>query len=359
MIIEQLQVAGLRNLAAQKLPFHPGLNGIHGANGAGKTSLLEALHLLAAGRSFRTTANQHYIAHDARCATVSARLCDETGLPVRLGMERCRDQLQLRVDGNPCARLSDFVRHLPAVALHPDSDSLITGSPDHRRRFLDRGVFHADAEFGDWSLRYVRALRQRNASLRTGTDERHWESSLVTAGEQIDRKRLRFAEELAARLRRIGQTLPGQPELDLRYQPGFRRDLSLAEALEQARPRDRELASTQVGPHRANLLLRMNGHPAQATASRGQLKILVSMLTLSLLQLWRETYGRSAVVLFDDLPSELDAHHFGYLVEWLGKSGHQAFVTAVDPESIAAHVDAMYRAEAGRITMQDTTVRAS
>lgn len=359
MIIEQLQVSGLRNLVPQKISFNPGLNGVHGINGAGKTSLLEAVHLLAAGRSFRTTANQHFIAHEASSATVVAHLRDESGQVIRLGMARSRQDLQLRIDGERCERLSDFVRHLPAVALHPDSDALIGGGPDHRRRFIDRGVFHADPDFGDWSLRYTRAVRQRNAALRAGVDERAWEPALIHAGEQIDRRRREFVDQLSQHLARIGESLPGQPELDLRYQPGFRREIELAEALNQARNRDREMGATQVGPHRANLMLRMNGHPAHTTASRGQLKILVAMLTLSLLQLWRETYGRNAVVLFDDLPSELDARHFGYLIDWLRDSGHQALVTAVEAHALAPYVDAVFHAENGSITADSTMVPAT
>jgi len=344
--LDRLTIEAVRNLQTGTFELHPGLNGFVGENGAGKTSVLEAVHLLGAGRSFRTHNSQDYIRHNENCALISARLVSDAQIQ-QLGMQRCRQKILLKHNGEQIERLSDFIRLLPVLTLHPGSDALVSGSPDHRRRFIDRGVFHAIPAFGRWFGRYQRLLKQRNAALKQRHDERLWESGLIEAAEHIESMRREFVDKLQEIVEKQAQIMDKTPEVELHYQPGYRQEMHFADALGRSRQRDRDLGSTQVGPHRANLVIRYNGHDADSTASRGQIKTLVSLLTLGTLVLWRETYDRIAVVLFDDLPSELDREHFDYLVDWLKNSGHQALITAVEPSALTSDMDRLFSVKQG------------
>jgi len=178
--LSRLTIEAVRNLQTNTLELHPGLNGFVGENGAGKTSVLEAVHILGTGRSFRSHNSQDYIRHNENCALISARLVSNVQIQ-QLGIQRCRQKILLKHNGQQIERLSDFIRFLPVLTLHPGSDALINGSPEYRRRFIDRGVFHAIPTFGRWFGRYQRLLKQRNAALKQRHDERLWESGLIEA----------------------------------------------------------------------------------------------------------------------------------------------------------------------------------
>lgn len=154
MPLDRLSFQGLRNLQALELAPGPGINLFTGANGSGKTSLLEGIHVLGMGRSFRTRRLPNAIAHDAESLTLHGRLVGDP--PVPLGVRRRRDaeELELRLGGERLDRLSGLVEVLPLQLINPDAFRLLEGSPAGRREFLDWGVFHVKHDFLDAWRRY-------------------------------------------------------------------------------------------------------------------------------------------------------------------------------------------------------------
>lgn len=350
MSIEQLSFHGLRNLQPVTLHPGPGINLLSGANGSGKTSLLEGMHILGMGRSFRTRQLKNAIQHDAAELTLFGRLRGELDTRgTTLGVRRLRDEreLELRLNGKRPARLSELVEALPLQLINPDAFRLLEGSPAGRREFLDWGVFHVKHEFLTGWKRTRRALKHRNALLRHGRMNTRmdanqldaWEYELATWGEQVDRLR---QDWFSAFLPFFEQTLEALMPLDglsLHYARGWDKKRSLSDVLRAARITDEHMGFTQQGPQRADLRIRVNKKPAIEVLSRGQQKLVVSALKLAQGRLLESTSRlgtseRHCVYLIDDLPAELDNYHQQRFCELLEAMQCQAFITSVEPNAL-------------------------
>ncbi|QGT77390.1 DNA replication and repair protein RecF [Guyparkeria halophila] len=347
-----LHVERFRNLEPVDLEPAAGINLIHGVNGAGKTSLLEAIHTLSLGRSFRGNNANELIRHGADDLLLRAEVEARSGRGVhRLAMQRDRRSMVLRVDQENVPRLSELARLLPVLALHPQSDDLVLGSPDHRRRFLDRVGFYARTDFHEIHRNFQRALKQRNALLRRGQREPAWERLYLETAGRLEAARRDVLADLEQRMTDLlDRMLPGH-RLTLRYLPGYRQDLALDEAIRQGGERERDQQASLFGPHRADLKIALGDHEARQVASRGQIKMLVVLLHLAVLDLWAEVRGEPAVVLFDDLASELDADNRRRVLDYLGQSGHQAFVSVIAADAIDGEGDiqARFAVEDGQV----------
>jgi len=345
--IDWLSIRGLRNLEATELRPASGINWLHGPNGAGKTSVLEAIYLLARGRSFRSSTMSGVIQHGSKTLSVVARRGDGC----TLGVERQAKSWRGRLDGRDCQRVSEFAARLPLVLIEPDSHRLVDGGPDQRRQYLDWLLFHVEHSYLKTWQRYARVLRQRNAALKAGADDRvldALEPEYVRAGEAINRLRVEQADQVGGLatglVEELGFALPG--ELSFRYRPGHPVDSSLGEAVTGQRPRERERGFSRCGPHRAELVLTCGGYPASTEMSRGQQKLLAVVLQLAGLDLLARHASWPPMLLLDDPVSELDQRHLGQLLGWLEAGDVQSWVTATTPGRAGM---AMFHVEQGRV----------
>lgn len=355
MSIEQLNFHGLRNL--KPLSFAPaaGINVITGANGSGKTSLLEGIHILGMGRSFRTRQLKNVIQHDAGEFALFGRLAGEQGAAgSTLGVRRLRDEreLELRLRGERHARLAELVEALPLQLINPDAFRLLEGSPAGRREFLDWGVFHVKHEFLTAWKGARRALKHRNALLRRGRMEGRldaaqldvWEQELASRGETVDRLRQEWFSAFLPVFEETLKALLPLEGLTLHYARGWDKKRPLAEALHAGRATDAQMGFTQQGPQRADLRIRMYKKPAIEVLSRGQQKLVVSALKLAQGRLLESTSAldisapgtavRHCVYLIDDLPAELDGRYQQRFCELLESMQCQAFITSVEPGAL-------------------------
>lgn len=347
MSIERLSCHGLRNLQPLTLHPGPGINLVTGANGSGKTSLLEGLYILGMGRSFRTRQLKNVIQHEADELTLFGRLAGGDETPgTSLGVRRPREdrELELRLGGERPARLSELVGTLPLQLINPDAFRLLEGPPARRREFLDWGVFHVKHEFLTGWKRMRRALKHRNALLRRGklgggTDVSQldaWEHELATRGEQVDRLRRDWFSAFLPLFEQTLDALMPLERLTLHYARGWDKKRSLAEVLQAARETDEHMGFTQQGPQRADLRIRVNKKPAVEVLSRGQQKLVVSAMKLAQGRLLESQSGpgaaqRHCVYLIDDLPAELDSYYQQRFCELLESMQCQAFITSVEP----------------------------
>ncbi|KAA0010664.1 DNA replication/repair protein RecF [Billgrantia pellis] len=339
MLLERLAFSGLRNLEALDFSPSPGINLIVGPNGSGKTSLLEGIHVLGMGRSFRTRQLKNVIAHDASVMTLFARLQGEPALP--MGVRRSRDtsELEMRLGGERVARLAQLIEALPLQLVNPDAFRLLEGSPAGRREFLDWGVFHMKHGFFDAWRRTRRALKHRNALLRRDRIDVNalsaWERELALWGERVDLFRREWMTAFVPVFEETLHRLLELPALTLRYSRGWDPQRSLLEVLEQGRGTDHQMSFTQNGPQRADLRIRLGRHPAVEVLSRGQQKLVVSALKLAQGRLLEQTTGRRCLYLVDDLPAELDAEHRRVFCRLLEAMQCQAFITSVEHDALA------------------------
>src|SRR5436190_3723337 len=196
MSLAELRIENLRCVESAVLEFSPELNLIAGENGAGKTSILEAIFLLGRGRSFRTRSTERLIRYHQPKLTVFG--CTDDLPPRRAGVEVGADGgTRARIDGANALSLLELTGVLPVQAIDPEVHKLVDQGPERRRRWLDWLVFHVEPTFGLHWARYNRALKQRNAALRVGAGEiGAWDAELIRNGTAITEARQRALSKL-------------------------------------------------------------------------------------------------------------------------------------------------------------------
>ncbi len=338
MQLNRLDIRDLRNLVDVRLSPGPGLNLLLGDNGAGKSSVLEGLHLLAYGRSFRGRVRDGLVRSGRPALEVYAEWTEgaDAERTRRAGLRHSGQDWDGRLDGVDVQQLGVLCAALMVVTFEPGSHALVSGSSEVRRRFLDWGLFHVEQDFLPQWRRYARALRQRNALLKAGAGTRQldaWDLELADAAGPLDRRREAYLARLQIAVHAVAAMVApslGRPELV--FQPGWRRaDLSLADALLVARERDRSAGHTSVGPHRADWRIRFDARPEQALLSRGQAKQAALCCLLAQAHDCADRRGGQwPVMALDDLASELDRHHQAQLLEFLHAAGAQVLITGTE-----------------------------
>ncbi len=331
--LNELRIGDLRVIREQTISLASGWNVFVGANGAGKTSILEAAFLLSHGRSFRRGARDTLSRLGSDGYSVFGRLQLANGRERRLGIARVGGKLETRVDGEVVG-ISGLVQTCAVACFEPGSHELIGGVAEERRRYLDWGVFHVEQEFlQDWR-RYQRALRQRNSVLRNGgsdADLEPWEIEMASAGERIGQHRQAYLDRLRPILQSVLQGFLGElGEATITLEHGWKEDQTLASALVESRLRDRERGHTGKGPHRADWSLAFRYAPRREHLSRGQEKLCALALVLAQARLFAVQTGEWPILCFDDLASELDQAHQVQVFDQLRASGAQVLISGTE-----------------------------
>lgn len=356
MRLDRLRIRGLRCLQEVDLALAPGINVFVGANGAGKTSVLEAVFLLSHARSFRSGAREALLARGEMRLSVFAELRQAGDRPLRLGLGREASRWEARIEGEG-ASLGELIAECAVACFEPGSHALIAGGAEERRRFLDWGVFHVEHAFLETWRRYQRALKQRNSLLRAGTEPGSplygpWETELAALAEWIDSQRRAYLERLRPSLHAcVAALLPELGAPELRYRRGWADDRDLREQLEAHRGRDLARGHTGFGAHRADWSLAFEHAPQREHLSRGQEKLAALGCMLAQARLYADQHGDWPIICLDDLASELDEAHQAAVIAQLAESGAQVLVTGTGlPAPLHGLPHRMFHVEQGQVT---------
>lgn len=368
MQLNSINISGLRNLHAVNLDFSPHFNIFCGENGGGKTSLLEAIHVLATGRSFRAHQPRQIITFGESACTlsgiVSSREKNSAINPIRIGVERHQTGgIKMRLADQDCHSVALLAKTLPIQLINSDSYEILEASPQFRRQFLDWAMFHVEHSFYTTWQRFKRALQQRNAALKTSKlysadSVRVWDKEFIEMGEMINLQRKAMLVELTPLfVELIGKLLGFDKAVTIQYQSGWNIEYGLEEALIRSWERDQAWGYTTLGPQRADLDFMIDGVPAKTVLSRGQSKLFICALLMARAILLYKREGRRCVFLIDDLNSELDEGASRHLVEALRNLGGQVLITGIEGAPLAKLLGskdvAMYGVKNGRIAGAD------
>lgn len=330
--LQSLSVRGLRVLSALELELGRGLNVFVGENGVGKTSILEALSLLSRGRSFRGGGAEVWIQHGAERLQLGATV-EVGGRLHRLGLERRRQGVQVRVDGEAAGGLAALARWCPVLIFEPETHELISGAAEHRRSLLHWLMFHVEPVFAEQWKRFQRALQQRNAALRAECSEAEldgWDDVLVDAAEAVGALEQAWLPQIrSAWLAAGGQLLPHLGAAAFAFDPGWE-GADLGPSLRRLRGRDRALGYTTQGPHRSDWSLSFARAPRRESLSRGQQKLACIACLLGAARVYAEQQGEMPIFAIDDLFSELDQSHQRRVLECLQAAELQLWVSGVE-----------------------------
>lgn len=354
MILTKLDISNFRNIKTLQLLPHRSLNLVTGNNGSGKSTLLETIQCLSTGHSFRTRKYKELISRHQESYRITSVFTDPlSDREHRAGLERRSDGgISLRLDYDDIKSQSEITRLLPIKTLTPDSHRLIQEGPDERRQFLDWGLFHVEPAFlSDWRD-FRRSLSQRNQLLRDSASDKDietWNIPFIASSVQLNMARLKYVEKFDEALQlRIAKSHP-EFHVELQYRSGWDQTKDLELLLRQNLNTHRKMKTTTDGPHRADLAIKTDGILAKQLLSRGQQKTLVYLLHLAQLDVLHASNLNKAIVLCDDLTSELDLPNSRALIEQLLALDSQIFVTGVDLNALIAQNNEMFHMERGEL----------
>jgi DNA replication and repair protein RecF len=336
-MLHKLQIQHFRNLGQTEIYPSGGMNLLLGHNGSGKSSVLEAIHYLSLGRSFRTHLTNRVIMQGEKAFTLFAQLeLDEQSISIGLQKDRQGDT-QLKIGGKSADKLAQLASLLPLQLIHPEGYNLLTGGPQQRRAFIDWGVFHVEQAFFPLWGKVRRLLKQRNALLRQSSHYAplaYWDQQLAEFSEALSVFRQQYCQALLPLVQQICQELLPEYTFQATFYAGWQQEQGLHLLLQEGFERDRQLGHTAIGPHRADLRLRAEGVPVQDLLSRGQLKLLVCALRLAQGLYLRQNSEKTCLFLIDDFASELDAEKRYVLAKRLQQCESQVFITAIDQQPL-------------------------
>lgn len=353
--LEYLHTEGVRNLHSGEISGLSQVNVFHGANGSGKTSLLEAIFLLGHGQSFKTANIRKVINYDCDSLRVVGRLDRGEQGRFTIGIELGGSGNRIRAGGESLNRKSALVDLYPVQVINPDSHQILEMGPKLRRQVMDWGVFHVEHSYMDIWKTYIRNLKQRNHLLRSQSGDRllhSWNQGIVEAALALTRLRIRYLQRLNPVFGAFINEFMDTGGFSLEYNQGWPRDRELEEVLDQRLAADRERGFTQSGPHRSDLNIVWDGRPARERVSRGQQKLVVTALKLAQLAILREHHPGPHCLLVDDLAAELDSQNRNKLLKFLQNLGVQTFITSTERELLKGLSGdaAMFHVKHGKIT---------
>lgn len=336
--ITHVRVQSIRTHSDYSLDVSPGTTLITGANGSGKTSLIEAVYVALQGSSFKG-GDTEVLKKDAPWYRIDVTFDDSSIRTVKYDPSRTSGKKQFIIDEKTYYRLPQQHKY-PVVLFEPEDLRLLNGSPVRRRQFIDHFISQLDPQYATSLRRYERALKQRNSLLKqqlTNDNLFVWNVALSEYGAYIINQRVRFCDELNGELNTAYKTIAHTDDIvTVRYSQTYQENIAqkLLSELHQRTERDMILGFTSVGPHRHDILFDFNNSPALTVASRGEVRTIVLALKFLEVNIIEKITHKKPVVLLDDLFSELDETRQQYLVDST-KRGQMIITSATNSSGIS------------------------
>lgn len=344
--ITQLTLNNCRHFSNRTIEPCPGLNLITGPNASGKTTILEAIYVLAHGKSFRTSVLDRVIKHHQQVMTLFAiKTNTYDNIDIKLGLQKVKDgALKLHKNQEAIKSIKQFTEQLPVQLITTESTRFFTDGPKLRRDFLAWGLFYTNEEYYKYWRQYQRALAQRNRALKLKlpvNDLQLWDLQLVEAAEKLDMFYVAYLDIFKPVFDTILQQFLPDLDLDLVYDRGWCFEMPFERALKQSLDKSYALGYTTVGSHRLDVQLYIKEKEAQNVLSRGQLKMASYALSLAQGMVLKQITQEAPIYLIDDLSAELDQVRQRLVFETLSILNAQVFVTSIEPIGVGLEFPAI------------------
>ncbi len=364
MFIKELKLKNFRNYKDLTIDFDERVNLVTGQNAQGKTNLIEALYISSMGRSFRTQHDSELVRFGEDTAYVKVQAEKEitdTKVEIVIKSDRGKTVKAVKKDGNSVRRTAELIDNIIIVIFSPDDLRIVKDEPEKRRKFVDRELSQIKPAYFDAFNKYRRALMERNSYLKNDRIDESmlsvWDDVLIRYGSLLMVYRNGFIRELSSIAGDIHESITnGRERVSIEYDP----DITLTDKAEdQEELIERQLAAsrdtdirrktTTRGPHKDDITFIIDDINVRSYGSQGQQRTAALSLKLAELELIKKETGENAVLLLDDVMSELDEERREYLIRAL--SGNQIFITTtdIDDSLTRAYPDAkMIKVENGR-----------
>ena len=370
MILTRLSVLGFRNLAEQQLSFSPKVNIIAGANGQGKTNLLEAIYVLALSRSFRTHHSRELIRRDGSEFSISGQI-QTSGPSYELSLQLGQSNRILQVNGSR-RDVFEYVGQFNVIVFSSIQVEQFRAESEQRRRLIDRGLYHLKPAHLRRMADYSRLIRQKNSLLRDSASLYNkttyelldvWDVQIAELGSRIVQCRELYIQKIREKLA-VRSSVFTPESLDVKYLAANQItstasladiQLQLSKRLKENRGKELRLKRCVTGPHRDEVVMEIDGSGMQCYASAGQQRSALLAFSLAQMEVYFDSCGEFPVYLIDDVDSELDATRMNELLRVL-ESKTQVFLTTTKPSLIQINTSheqiQTFQVQSGRIQNQ-------
>ena len=355
MNIKEISLKNFRNYAEVKLFFHEKVNVFLGDNAQGKTNLLEGIYISAFGRSFRFGKDNEMIKFGEKLC-IAKVVAARDGREIQVEAVVSENEKGIKINGAKIKRTSELLENILIVVFSPEDLKIVKEDPEKRRRFIDRELCQIKPSYYADLSAYKRVLMQRNALLRENGAKKEdfyvWDSKLSDYGTRLIAKRADFIDKINKISKKIHEDITdGKENLEVSYKPSVfagekTKEVFFTTLTENLRG-DILKGNTEKGPHKDDIKIYVNGTDIRKYGSQGQQRTAALSLKLAELRIIKEETGEEAILLLDDVLSELDAKRQNFLINSLADV--QLFITATEISVMYASMDS--------ISVTDTTMR--
>ncbi|MBQ8222478.1 MAG: DNA replication/repair protein RecF [Bacteroidales bacterium] len=369
MYLQELKLNNFKNCAAADLSLSEKINCFVGLNAAGKTNILDSIYYLAFCKSYFSLTDKQNIKHGEEFFAIHGDFhFDNEELHTFSCVQKSNVKKSFKCDKKEYERLADHIGKVPLVMISPYDNDLINGGSDLRRKFIDGVISQFDASYLNALLNYNKALLQRNKQLKSFSENRFWDSTLlemwnmqlVQNATPINQKRKEFLEEFVPVFQKYYEIVSGTNEkVSIVYNSTLNEklyDVLLAESLEH----DRFSTYTNVGIHKDDLVFHIDNHTVKQFASQGQQKSFVVAIKLAQFDFNYKKIGHKPILLLDDIFDKLDDNRVSQLVKLVGNNHFgQVFITDTQRQRIKYLMDntivnhRIFKVEKGVITLDN------
>lgn len=348
--LEYLSLTNYRNYPSLVLDFPKKLNVITGLNGAGKTTILDAIYLSCNGKSYFTHLDRFIYKTGEEFFRVEARISDSEHQHNCKIISQIGKKKTLELDGKKLKTLADLVGRFPAFMIAPRDILILMDSSVERRKVMDRTISHSDRQYLTHLLKYNKLLKQRNALLKQAQKKgmsnnllmESIDEGMLEPAEYIHHKRVEYLKSIEPLMTSYYQVLSdGSETISLSYKSQLN-DNKLEALLRSSLRKDILLAKTSCGVHKDDLVISIDGKPIKKYASQGQLKSAIIALKISHMDWIMRITGKRPILLLDDIFDKLDAMRVEKVLEISSRDlTSQIFITDTDKDRVGKNLQKM------------------
>ena len=343
MFIKKLRLHEFRNIKNKEFIFDNKINIFYGQNGAGKTSILEAIYFLSSGKSFRKGNFKNLINFNANSLTVylECNNSDENNTqPHVFAISKEKSgKWKGQKNNNPIKKQSDITHALPVIAIDPEVYRLVDFGPLYRRNFLDWLVFHVKHDYLILWKKTHKCVKQLNVLYKSKASKEEiypWEKTFIQYSEQLNEIREGFFNEIKPKIIQLSLYMQEEiTDLNIEYKKGWSEDINLAGQLNKDRIKNLRYGQLQHGPQKMDIKISVGKHQASQTLSRGQKKILSMTFYMAYIDLILNSTNKTPVLCLDDFDAEIDKEKLFKAAQFFKDKKTQIFITSVQKKKIS------------------------
>jgi DNA replication and repair protein RecF len=342
--LKSLNLIQFRNYVQRQFEFNARIVGIVGANGTGKTNILDAIYYLSFTKSYFSRPDAQNVHHAYQGMRVQGQYeinKDEISVTCIL---RESGKKEFYFDETIYPKMSQHIGKIPAVMIAPDDVQIITGTSEERRKLMDSLLSQIDSDYLHLLIQYNKVLQQRNGLLKWAAEQGQMDEvllstlneQLVQFGMPIFEKRKEYLNQWLPMVHQLYQSIAGMADdIEIQYQSSLQNN-SFEQLLNQSLAKDRAVQRTSVGIHKDDLLITIQNQSFKQEASQGQRKSLLFSIRLAEWEILKKVKGFSPILLMDDIFEKLDEQRMAHLLEWVAKETNgPVFITDTHKERVA------------------------